>query len=80
MTVYEIPNIEHCTVRQIGNAFKITTNEGWVIHLPSYEDNVYSTAIILLATDDFSVVEILPISSLEGDYEINDETTPPEIM
>jgi hypothetical protein len=83
MGVYEIPNIEHCTVEPIGNPaimYRIRTNEGWVIHLPSYADNEYSTAIALLASDDFSVVEILPISSLEGDYEINDETTPPEIM
>lgn len=83
MTVYEIPNIEHCTVEEIGNPvimYRIITNEGWVIHLPTYEDNVYSTAVALLATRDFSTVQILPISSLEGDYEINENINSPEIV
>ena len=84
MTVYEIPNIEHCTVRELGNPvlmYRINTNEGWVISLPTYEENTYSTAVALLATFDFSTVQILPISSLEGDYEINvGESNTPEIM
>ena len=82
MTVYEIPNIENCTIEEIGNPaimYRIRTNEGWVIHLPSYEDNVYSTVVALRAAYDFSTVQILPISSLEGDYEINGDTNPPEI-
>ena len=83
MTVYEIPNIENCTVREIGNPvviYKINTNEGWVIKLPTYDDNVYSTAVGLNVNFDFSTVQILPISSLEGDYEINNDTVQPEIM
>lgn len=83
MTVYEIPNIEHCTVEEIGNPalmYRIRTNEGWVIHLPTYEDNVYSTVIALRNNYDFSTVQILPVSSLDGDYEINGDTVQPEIM
>lgn len=82
MTVYEIPNIENCTVTPMvnGNMFRIITNDGWVIKLPYYAENEYSTAVILRATDDFSVVEILPISSLEGDYVINGDTEAPEIV
>jgi hypothetical protein len=82
MTVYEIPNIEHCTVESVANGrgFRIITNEGWVIKLPTYEENSYSTAVALLASYDFSTVQILPISSLEGDYEINGDTVQPEIM
>lgn len=80
MTVYEIPNIENCDVRQIGNSYRIVTHEGWVIKLPEYEENVYSTAVFLSDTRDFSTVQILPISSLEGDYEINNETVTPEIV
>ena len=83
MTVYEIPNIENCSVEEIGDpviGYRIITNEGWVIKLPQYEENVYSTAIAVRAAFDFSTVQILPISSLEGDYEINgDETNKPEI-
>lgn len=82
MTVYEIPNIEHCTVTEVagGRAYRIVADEGWVIKLPEYEENVYSTAVGLMATRDFSTVQILPISSLEGDYEINGDTVQPEIM
>ena len=83
MTVYEIPNIENCTVRELGDPvimYRINTNDGWVIKLPEYDENVYSTAVALLATYDFSTVQILPISSLEGDYEINGDTEAPEIM
>lgn len=76
MTVYEIPNIENCNVRQIGGSFRIIANDGWVIKLPEYDENVYSTAVILRETYDFSTVQILSVSSLEGDYEINGETEP----
>lgn len=81
MTVYEIPNIENCNVRQIGSSYRIVTNEGWVIKLPEYEENTYSTAVFLRETYDFSTVQILPISSLEGDHEINGNITEqPKIM
>lgn len=82
MTVYEIPNIENCTVTEMGGGrlFRIITNEGWVIKLPSYEENEYSTAVGLLATYDFSTVQILPVSSLPEDAVINGETITPEIM
>lgn len=71
MTVYEIQNIENCNVRQIGNAFRIVTNDGWVIKLPEYEENIYSTAVILLASYDFSTVQILAVSELPDGYIIN---------
>ena len=81
MTVYEIPNIEYCTVtpKANGGIFLIVANEGWVIKLPEYAENEYSTAVGLSATRDFSTVQILPISSLEGDYEINENANKPEI-
>lgn len=74
MTVYGIPNIENCNVRQIGTAFRIVTNDGWVIKLPEYEENIYSTAVILLESYDFSTVQILPISELPEDAVINGNT------
>ena len=82
MTVYEIPNIEHCTVTEFANGgiFRIITNEGWVIKLPSYEENEYSTAVGLLATYDFSTVQILPVSSLPEDAVINGVTGNEETM
>ena len=82
MTVYEIPNIEHCTVTSMvnGGMFRIITNDGWVISLPDYEENTYSTAVVLRNTFDFSTVQILPVSSLPEDAVINGETIKPEIM
>ena len=76
MTVYEIPNIENCTVTPLvnGGIFRIITNEGWVIKLPEYEENEYSTAVGLRNTYDFSTVQILPVSSLPEDAVINGVT------
>lgn len=82
MTVYEIPNIENCNVRQIGNAFRIVTNEGWYIHCPEHEENSYTTAVILLATYDFSTVQIIHESELPPDAGFNggEADNKPEIM
>lgn len=75
MTVYEIPNIEHCTVEPMvgGLMFRITAHEGWYIHLndgPEDTANVYKGAVILRADRDFSTVEIVPESELPEDAEI----------
>lgn len=75
MTVYEIPNIEHCDVEPMvgGRMFRITAHEGWYIHLnDGVEDtaNVYKGAVILRADRDFTEVEIIPESELPPDAEI----------
>lgn len=82
MTVYEIPNIEHCTVtpKANGGIFLIVTNEGWYIHCPEHEENSYTTAVGLLATYDFSTVQIIAETDLPADAVINGETNEPEIM
>lgn len=88
MTVYEIPNIEHCTVREIGNPvvmYRINSNEGWYIHLNDGiegTENYYKTAVALLATYDFSIVEIVAEADLPSDAEIcgNDEDEDHEVM
>ena len=84
MTVYEIPNIEHCTVTPMasGRIFRIVTNEGWYIHLDSHPENSYTTAVGLLATYDFSTVQIIPAADLPADAEINGDTgtNEPELM
>lgn len=82
MTVFEVPNIEHCTVTPMANgmAYRIVTNDGWVIKLPDYAENEYSTAVILMANRDYSTLQILPISSLPEDAVINGETNKPEIV
>lgn len=80
MTVYEIPNIEHCTVteRLNGTAFMIVANEGWYIHLnDGVEDtaNVWKGAVILFDDYDFTKVIILPEAELPEDAEICGDTT-----
>lgn len=76
MTVYDIPNIENCDVVAMvnGKMFKIITHEGWVISLPYYEENNYTTAVILQDSFDFSVVQILNINELPEGYIIDGVT------
>lgn len=73
MTVYDIPNIEHCTVTQVRKMFKLKTNDGWYIHLNNdIEDtvNIWKTAVILPVTYDFGVVEIRTAADLTEGAEI----------
>ena len=80
MTVYEIPNIEHCTIETMGTfAYRIFTHEGWYIHLPTNmpgmdEDGnptkVYKTVAILSVNYDFSTVEITAAADLPENAEI----------
>ena len=81
MTVYQIPNIEHCTVTEFvnGGMFRIITHEGWYIHLPEHEENSYTTAVILRENYDFSTVQIIPESELPDGAEINGGDTDHEI-
>ena len=87
MTVYEIPNIENCTVESMagGRMFRITANEGWYIHLNDGDEetaNYYKTVVALLATYPFEQVQIIPESELPEDAEISGGNTEPnpEIM
>lgn len=73
MTVYEIPNIEHCTVTAIGSMFRIVAHEGWYIHINDGDEtsaNHYKGAAILQATYPFEQVEIIPESELPEGAEI----------
>ncbi len=78
MTVYEIPNIEHCTVTEIKNGtvivgYQIVSNTGWYIHInDGAEDtaNIWKTAVVLLANRDFSQVIICAEADLPEGAEI----------
>ena len=76
MTVYEIPNINHCTIQEIGNPaimYRITSEDGWYIHLNDGDEetaNIWKTAVALLATYDFSQVQIVPETELPEGAEI----------
>lgn len=80
MTVYEIPNIEHCTVTEVGDPvamYRIKSSDGWYIHLNTADtENIYKTFVALLATYDFSLVQIVAEADLPEGAEIlaNDNT------
>ena len=77
MTVYDIPNIENCTVTVIGSMYRIISNEGWYINVNvDGNENLYKGAVILQSTFDFSLVTIVPESELPEDAEICGGTTP----
>lgn len=79
MTVYEIPNIEHCTVTAVGTmGYRIIANEGWYIHLQTTPaggteeepTKIYKTIAILRNDYDFSLVEITAEADLPDNAEI----------
>lgn len=81
MTVYEIPNIEHCTVEEMGNpvfAYRICSKEGWYIHLAQAERPIYKGAVALRYDFDFSTVQIVAEADLPPDAEICAEVGKPE--
>ena len=87
MTVYEIKNIEHCTVTPISNngvvlGYNITANDGWWIHLNNgVEDTVnhWTKIVILLASTDFSIVEIRATEDLPEGAETNNLVNKEEV-
>lgn len=70
MTVYDIPNV---TVEEMGNPvryYRIRTNEGYVIKLPEYPENVYKKAAIFTLDYDLSTVQIIAETDLPEGAEI----------
>lgn len=80
MTVYDIPNIEHCDIIPVGTiAYRIIAHEGWYIYqadaIPSYDENgnplkTYKGIAILSVNYDFSLVEITAEADLPANAEI----------
>lgn len=76
MTVYEIPNIEHCNVREVGSPavmYRISSKEGWYIHLNDGDEgaeHIWKTAVALSAKYDFSLVQIVAEADLPEGAEI----------
>jgi hypothetical protein len=85
MTVYDIPNIEHCTVTPKANGamYLIVANEGWYIHLnDGIEDteNLWKGAVGLSANYDFTQVEIRAEADLPEGAEICGDVNNEEVM
>ena len=86
MTVYDIPNIEHCDVTMVGTVlYRIVPHSGWYIHLATYDPGedengnptkIYKGIAILRTDYDFSLVEITAEADLPDNAEICGDTTP----
>lgn len=80
MTVYDIPNIEHCTVRAISDTvFRVNTHEGWYIHKSTDPNGVdengnptilYHTATVIRTSEDLTGIEIVAEADLPANAEI----------
>ena len=80
MTIYDIPNIEHCDIVPVGTiAYRLFAHEGWYIYqttnIPGEDENgnptkVYRTATVLSVNYDFSQVEITAEADLPDNAEI----------
>lgn len=85
MTVYEIPNIEHCTVEEIGDPvvmYRITSDDGWYIHINDGVEetaNLYKTCVALRYNHDWSDVQIIAAEDLPEGAEIAGVEDKPEI-
>ncbi len=88
MTVYDIPNIEHCDVTAIGTiGYRIIAHEGWHIYqadnIPGEDENgnptkIYRGAALLRTDYDFSLVEITAEADLPANAEICGGNNEPE--
>lgn len=88
MTIYDIPNIEHCDIGTVGTSYyRIFAHEGWYIHLPTNlpgEDEngnptkVYKTVAIFRTDYDFSTIEITAEADLPENAEIMGDINNPD--
>ena len=70
MSVYDL---SHVTIEAIGDpavGYRITSDEGWYIHLPEHEGPIYKKVVALRSDYDFSTVEIVAEADLPADAEI----------
>lgn len=90
MTVFDIPNIEHCDVVAVGTvAYRVNTHTGWYIHKPMFgggaddEGNPtknYKTSTIIRVDEDMTGIEITAEADLPDNAVINEVGSTPEIM
>lgn len=65
MTIYDIQNIDKCSVEEIGNPlifYRITTNEDWLIYCNENDENVnniWKTVTLLRVDEDPSIIQIM---------------------
>ena len=80
MTVYDLPHI--ASIEPFGNPvvlYRIVMEEGYWIHKPSFEENMWKTATSILANEDLTAIQIVATADLpEGAEQCGDTTTKPE--
>lgn len=76
MTIYEVPNIEHCRVEEIGDPvffYRLFANDGWYIHLNDGDEetaNLWKTVTGIGVNQDLTIIQIVPESELPEGAEI----------
>lgn len=79
MTIYDIQNIQHCTVTPVGSiAFRVKAHDGWYIHkatdMPGGKEEeptvIYRTCVIIALSEDMSGIEIVTADNLPDNAEI----------
>ena len=85
MTIFEIPNIEHCDVTEFGTLnYRVVAHPGWYIYqatnVPGEDEDgnptkIYRTATIIRKDYDFSLVEICAEADLPDNAEICGDTS-----
>lgn len=80
MNIYDVSNIENCTIRPIGDpvaGYRINSNAGWFLHIVG--ERYYKTAMALSVNFDFSTLEVIAETDLPEGAEILGVTTPPAV-
>ena len=82
MTYEDVQALPHIAkIDVIGNnlAWRVTTEDGYVIHKPVYGENQWKTVAMLYPSDDISTIVICAESDLDEDAVVNGGTTPPAV-
>ena len=69
MSAYDLQHVT-VTPKANGAMYLIVADEGWYIHCPEHDPLVYKGAVALLATYDFSTVQIVAEADLPEGAEI----------
>lgn len=90
MTIYDIPNIEHCDVTAVGTSgWRVAAHDGWYIHKPTDpagEDAdgnptiLYRTYAIIRNTENLAGIEIVAEADLPPNAEICGDGNDHEVM
>ena len=82
MTVYDLPHIASVRYIEVLGAYRVETEEGYWIRLPSFEENVWKTITSIYPDEDLTAIQIVHESELPEGAELcggNTEPTP-EVM